>query len=137
MKKVRPLELWDWKSIIGFILIVPSFFGLFILFDRIPDWIRNSSNKAMTETTNGKFVRSEWIRQYTQDRFGNHEIITGMLVEYSYSVDGKIYTSKDKIPDSRNNQSFFNALRKEPAMTLKVKYNPSNPEQSQINISSQ
>ena len=97
MKKVRPWELWDWKSIKRFIIVAIFLCGAFFIFDHIPDWVRNSANKTMTETTDGKFVRAEYIKRYSQGRFGNREVVTGILIEYSYSINGKIYNSHAQV----------------------------------------
>jgi len=133
MKKVRPWELWDWKSIRNFIGLVIVVGGVFVLITRLPDWLHNSNSKSLSRETNGKFIRAEYIKQPSMGRTGNHLNTTAMSIEYSYEINGMTYYSTDKIPNSADNQKFFGKLTDNPEMILKIKYNPGNPQQSQIN----
>jgi hypothetical protein len=132
MQKVRPWELWDWKSIRNLILLLIVVGGASILFFGLPDWLHDSNSQLLTAKTDGKLIRTEYIKQPSMGRTGNHLRVTSIVIEYSYIVNGLTYYSKDKIPNSTKHQRFFGNLTDNPAMILEIKYNPGNPQDSQI-----
>lgn len=137
MNKVRPWELWDWETIRNVaVLLIAGAIGLTFLF-RFPDIIRNSKNLLLTETTTGRFIRSENLLRLGMGRTGNHIGVTGIDIEYTYEVNGVTYFSEDRIPNTSGHQMFFNKLRNNRGMPLKLNYNPSNPQQSQINTNTE
>ncbi|MCX6200207.1 MAG: DUF3592 domain-containing protein [Bacteroidetes bacterium] len=133
MNKVRPWELWDWETIRNVaVLLIAGGIGLTFLF-RFPDLLRNSKSLLLTETTTGTFIRSENLTQLGMSKRGNYIRATGIEIEYAYMVNGVTYYSKDRIPNSTQHLMFFKKLRNNPGMRLKLNYNPSNPQESQIN----
>lgn len=137
MNKVKPWELWDWKTIRNVaVLLIAGSVGLMFFF-LFPDLLRNSKSILLTETTTGTFIRSENLTQLGMGKTGNHLMLTGIEIEYTYEVNGVTYFSKDRIPNTSGHQMFFNKLRNNRGMPLKVNYNPSNPQESQINTSTE
>ena len=134
MRKVKSWQLWDWSAIRGgtIILIVSGL--LFLFFLRFPDLLRNKNGVSMTASTNGKFLRFEYSKRLSQNQLGNHETVQGVIVEYSYVVANTTYYNQDNIPTSSENQDFINNVTNNTISTLTIKYNPDNPQKSQIFI---
>ncbi len=137
MNKVRPWELWDWKTIRNVaVLLIAASVGLMFFF-RFSDLLRNSKSILLTETTTGTFIRSENLTQLGMGKRGNYIRATGIEIEYAYVVNGVTYYSKDRIPNSTQHLMFFKKLRNNRGMPLKLSYNPSNPQESQINTNTE
>lgn len=132
MSNVSVWGTWDWESIKkGLMVLTILCIGIYVMFIG-PDWIRDYHAKSMTEKTTGKFIRSEYIKRVSQGRFGTTtETITGVLIDYSYTVNGEVYNSQDRISVSNENQLFFDHLKD--SINLKINYDPDKPERSQIN----
>ena len=132
MRKVRSWEVWDWKSIIVTISVVSGLCIALSFIFHFPDLLRHQNGKILTNTTSGHFIRAEEVRVRSQGKMGTRSILTGVLIEYSYMVDGVTYYSKDNIPYSSANEAFLGKLSRDRAMILFVFYNPNHPDQSQI-----
>jgi hypothetical protein len=134
MKKISNWEFWDWKSIWAFFGVTIFIVAALFFFINYPGFVRNVNSRQLNRETVGRFVSSEYGQQLRQNTTGNHLSISAVRVEYSYTVNGVLYYSKDNIPNSSENQSFFKSLSENPSLRLKIKYNSSDPQESQINF---
>jgi hypothetical protein len=132
MKKVWTWQLWDWRSIRKSVFVIFGLvFAIYFLF-QFPDFIRKSRSGKMTAVTNGQYVSSTDIQERSQGITGSQTRVTAVSVEYSYFVNNIQYYGKDKIPIGPSTTAFFEKLNNYKDLILSIKYNPRDPNESQI-----
>jgi hypothetical protein len=134
MKKIHEWELWDWKSIIGAVIV---FAGLAIFLgvcNKAPDLLRNRKGKEYDQSVKGRVISYSVSTYLSQGRTGTRTSVQGIKVSFFYTVSGTVYYNSDLIPQSLTNQVFLEKLYRTPEMDIEVKYAGWNPQLSQIQL---
>ena len=135
MKQVRFWEVWDWKSIRGGIGLVLFMAGLFLFFEKYPDFVRNEKSSDLIRVVDAEFISIKAIEGMRESAYtGNRTTRDYYAVDYCYKVNGQSYFSGDKIPNSSANKDFINKLLRGELKRISVRYDPLQPNKSQVVI---
>lgn len=127
---------WDWKTIIGVSGVLVFVLLITTLVVGLPDWVRNVNSKKLSNRTSGQLISIQPIQQLMQGKLGNKLSTEGYTITYSYTVGQIEYKGTDNVPNSIQNADFLNSLGEySPNRPLYIKYDPLNPNRSQIDLS--
>lgn len=134
MKKIYEWRFWDWKSVIGGVIIAGGLLFGFYYLDALPDWMRSKHSKNYSAVTRAHFIKWQRISTAWQSRTGTSTHTDAFDITYLYAVNDSTFIEKDKVPNSTENQFFLQKLVHSGIPVFKIKYDPGSPAKSQIII---
>lgn len=127
-KKVKFYHLWDFKNVIGgiiVILLVSALLFFTFFYPKIADDKRLSGFDAQTK---GQLIKYQPVETIKQTKLGTEVVIDEYKITYSYAVDGQIYNRTESIECLSKYASILKKLRstKNPITILYMSTEPAN-----------
>lgn len=133
MNKIRFWETWDWTSIRSIFILIFALVSVFIFLEKYPDFVRNGRAGSLINTTVANVESITPIEHFNQSAYsGNYVSQDYFQVNFNYTIHGQNYSSTDKFPNSTENAKFIGKLIRGELRTISIRYNPQQPEKSQI-----
>jgi len=128
------LKFWDWKSIVGTIIIFLGIIFFIYYAEQAGDIGRERLSKDYMGKTRARVISFEAKNGMSQSKTGSRIIIQGYNIKYSFLVRAKEYISIDFIPNSINNSKFIQSNIENFLDSISIKYDINNPKKSQVII---
>lgn len=130
MKKTSNWLFWDWGSIFRAGLLFSALLLILAFAFLFPDWNRDQQAKEYNGNTTGTILSIESTEQISMTETGNKTVTYSYNIRYSFRIKSKTYVISEQVPNTIHIQKALERLDKQ--SKVRVKYNQTKPEHSQI-----